>query len=461
MTRQSPVSSAGNGTQQRYQRMHAEAGFVGPDMLVTLQDIERLRAALLKAIGTRPTRRAVVGLFVDDRVTVAAAGSDIADEPSDQVPRIRIGCLVKLLTATLILDAVAAGRVDLEASVLDYLPDCGERTAQWAALTVRRLLEHTHGIDDSLIGIDCPTSSDRIDVRFLGRQIAVTAPLTAPGQMYSYSHVGSLLLAAVLERRFATSYAVILRERLLEPLGIRLADAWQSAEGGYLSPAFDEQLSLTVADVMRLIRHGARTCLERSPLAVTGLPGWSPVERGICLGWKAYGDGWYGHASDLRDYLTIVKVHADSGTVLLASSADFAPSALMLAVFGRLLPRSHQLRFPRILTAQERCGVDFGVYATEFENAALTVSLHRVDPAALGVRVVNRLSRSDDRDTVARAIPARDEVFVCEGSAGDFSVFQLLGRQEDGFRYLWNGKALLRRSAVSDPSGANAAGNIT
>src|SRR5690606_41457828 len=65
-------------------------------------------------------------------------------------------------------------------------------------LTFRHLLEHTHGLDDSGLPPAPRRADGRIDVGRLlacleGRRIAV------PGEVYSYSNAGAVLVAAALE----------------------------------------------------------------------------------------------------------------------------------------------------------------------------------------------------------------------------------------------------------------------
>lgn len=420
-----------------------------------LPDRDQLGARLRKAIGPLRVRQAIVGLSTDTITLTAAAGSEVAPEAANsggfEFP-IRIGCLIKLLTATLALDAVAAGLIDLEAPLLEYLPELRGRCANADAVRIRHLLEHTHGIDDSLLPVDRPSGSQRIDLERIGSSLAELPALNLPGQLYSYSHLGALLLGAILEKRLGESYSEILNARLLARAGIALpSEASQRGHGEFsLSPSFEGELSLSATQMLRLFGQCARGSLRWQTRTITELPGWSPVERGICLGWKAYGDDWFGHASDLREHLTIVKVQPDSGTVLLVSSADYAPSAIMSAVFADLLPRSHQLRLPRLLSAQERAALNFAPYLNEYGNAALTVSLSRADSEALTINVVHHPGRVDGgaRDVATTALPARDNLFVCKGVAGDFAVFQLLGPDGMGFRHLWNGKTILRRTGA-------------
>jgi CubicO group peptidase (beta-lactamase class C family) len=426
--------------------------------LRALQDPDRLRALLAKAVGPLRVKRALVGVATPDCTALAVAGSDIGVESTAAVAepfRIRIGCLVKLLTATLVLEAVAAGDLDLDARALDYLPDIDRHSRPLQHVTLRHLLEHTHGIDDSLMGNECPRQADRIDVHRLSEYIAATPPLSPAGERYSYSQVGCLLLGAVLEQRFDDSYGRLVA-RLLEPLGIHPGDSTGPSGAGAppISPAFEAHWLLSAQELLRIVGHCARVSFGPAR-TVTALPGWSPIERGICVGWKSYGDDWFGHASDLRGHLTIVKAFPATGTVLLASTGDYAPSAILSAVFGAVLPRSHQVRLPRLLSPAERRGLELNPYVAEFENAALRIA---VRPAGEGTVMVSVMDRRPDRRDEAgpaeihsKALPARDDLFVCQSAAGDFALLQFVLSQPRGFGYLWNGRSMFRRSPITGP----------
>ena len=128
-----------------------------------------------------------------------------------------IGSITKQFTAAAILQLQAAGRLDLDRPLSDYLPDAPHARE----VTLRQLLSHTSGLHDYL---DLP--EDRID-EFVQRPItykeliARLAPLPLdfkPGSRWSYSNTGYLLLGRVIEIVSGETYRDYLQRHFFGPL---------------------------------------------------------------------------------------------------------------------------------------------------------------------------------------------------------------------------------------------------
>jgi len=139
-----------------------------------------------------------------------------------------IGSVSKQLTAYATLRLVEAGKLALDDSITKYLP---ESRPAWNGITIRHLLTHTSGIRD--YGGDDPVypqlSFDRRAeytadslVRFFA-----SAPLNfRPGSEFAYSNTGYYMLSIVLERVAGMPFFDVMRTLVYEPLGMRLATAW-------------------------------------------------------------------------------------------------------------------------------------------------------------------------------------------------------------------------------------------
>ena len=133
--------------------------------------------------------------------------------------RHRIGSLAKAFTAAIILQLVDEGRLDLDAPITDSLPafraDYAER------ITLHHLLSHTSGL-----GSNSPDRNDRERQRpYTPDEVVQLANigglLHEPGSRYRYSNIGYNLLAAIIERTEGKPFDAVLRERILDPLGMR------------------------------------------------------------------------------------------------------------------------------------------------------------------------------------------------------------------------------------------------
>lgn len=154
----------------------------------------RVDAVLRAATGTRFTA-AVARIERGGRMCFERAYGATRRGPHAQPvavdTRFDLASLTKLFVATLALDAVARGRLDLDAPAARWLTQW--RLQPHAAITLRDLLVHRSGMDS---GADYRTILDRNVVDF-----TLHAPLLAtPGQRVIYSDLGFIALGALLER---------------------------------------------------------------------------------------------------------------------------------------------------------------------------------------------------------------------------------------------------------------------
>jgi CubicO group peptidase (beta-lactamase class C family) len=134
--------------------------------------------------------------------------------------RFRIGSISKQFAAAALLLLEERGELKTSDLVKGFVPDA---PAAWAPLTLHHLLTHTSGIPNvtSLPEFPThwkwvPTTIDEMVSRFRERPLVF-----APGSKFAYSNSNYLLLGYIIERVSGMSYAKFLRERILEPLGLR------------------------------------------------------------------------------------------------------------------------------------------------------------------------------------------------------------------------------------------------
>ena len=147
--------------------------------------------------------------------------------PNDGDTKFRLGSVTKQFTAVAIMLLNERGLVDLDAPVKTYLPDA---PAAWDGVTVRHLLTHTAGLpnftdfDDYGASKTLPATIDSLIGRFRDRPLDFQ-----PGEGWSYSNSGYILLTAIVEKASGRSYADFVAETLFQPLGM--------ADSGYDSHA--------------------------------------------------------------------------------------------------------------------------------------------------------------------------------------------------------------------------------
>lgn len=180
--------------------------------LAALADRYRVPGAALGILRLRPDG--------DDELVQVAHGVLNKDTGVAATPDslFQIGSITKVWTATVAMRLVDEGELELDAPVLDVLPEL--RLADSDAtkrVTLRHLLTHTSGIDGDLF-LDTGRGDDCLG-RFVARleEAAQTHPL---GATWSYCNAGFSLLGRMIERLTGETWDRAMRERLFEPLGL-------------------------------------------------------------------------------------------------------------------------------------------------------------------------------------------------------------------------------------------------
>jgi CubicO group peptidase (beta-lactamase class C family) len=143
----------------------------------------------------------------------------------------QIGSNGKKATALAVLRAVDDGRLRLDDSVAEVLPQFVlEREPGWAdKATVRDLLSHQSGLWDYASWEDAPNDhalAQTLHGTFAQNEWATTEP----GDVWNYSNAGYAVLGAILERAYRRSYPDVMAREVYAPLGLsntyaRRADA--------------------------------------------------------------------------------------------------------------------------------------------------------------------------------------------------------------------------------------------
>ncbi|AOR36699.1 penicillin-binding protein [Streptomyces fodineus] len=130
----------------------------------------------------------------------------------------QMGSIAKIYTATLIMRLVESGRLDLDAPVVDVLPEFSVADPQATrTITTRQLLSHTSGLTcdftyDSGRGDDCLAKYVEA-----AKDVALDCP---PGTAISYSSIGYNVLGRIIEVVTGQVWDEALKDLLLTPLGL-------------------------------------------------------------------------------------------------------------------------------------------------------------------------------------------------------------------------------------------------
>lgn len=248
--------------------------------------------------------------------------------PNTPETRFRIGSVTKPFTAMAVLMLYEAGRLNLDETVAQHLPDY----PHGARITIRQLLSHTSGLPD-FVSID---ESGRLPLE------------SEPGTRLNYSNTGYGLLGRIIERTAGQPYAEFLQARLFAPLGMTdtgvdiprsitrgraagyLRDGSgalvNAPQGDFGAEPFAGGLSSTVRDLYRFVR-GLEDGAVLRPATVTAA--WTPVTLPPGRA-GAYGLGWMigsfrglreiAHGGDIEGFNAWLAVYPDAGATIIVLS---------------------------------------------------------------------------------------------------------------------------------------------
>jgi len=181
--------------------------------------LTELKGLLRSSIRKYKVPGASVAILRNNRmIGEAAAGFVNLDTrvPTTTDTVFQIGSISKPHTATLIMQLVDAGEIELDAPVVEYLPQFKVADLDVSRkVTIRHFLSHQSGIDgdffaDSGRGDEC--------VEKLVSMATMVPSLFPIGAKHSYCNLGFAVLGRVIEVITRQTFDAALRERIFDPL---------------------------------------------------------------------------------------------------------------------------------------------------------------------------------------------------------------------------------------------------
>lgn len=183
-------------------------------------------SALLDRYAERRGFNGTVLVAREGRILLHAAYGNANMEwgvPNRTDGRFRIGSLSKPLVATLTLQLVQDGRLRLDGTLADYLPELYANTPS-APVTVAQLLSHTSGIGDLPARFTDPwwqtEARHRHAPMAFARAWIPPVQREPPGQQWRYNNNGFFLLGLLIEQVTGQSLAHNLQTRIFVPAGM-------------------------------------------------------------------------------------------------------------------------------------------------------------------------------------------------------------------------------------------------
>lgn len=140
------------------------------------------------------------------------------DVPDTPPTKFRLGSVTKQFTAAAIMLLQERGKINVNDLVKKYMPDA---PAAWDKITIFNILTHTSGIPNYTNFPDypalqaIPTTPQKLVARFIDKPLDFQ-----PGEKYSYSNSGYIVLGYLVEKLSGETYEKFLQENIFTALGM-------------------------------------------------------------------------------------------------------------------------------------------------------------------------------------------------------------------------------------------------
>lgn len=142
--------------------------------------------------------------------------------------KFKIASITKAFTSVLILQLYEQGKLDLDQPIKTYLPDYSGEGAE--KVKIHHLLNHTSGIPNIDQGLTSYDESRRKGIDHyqhvytteeLIRKFCSGKLVHEPGKAFDYNNAEYMILGKIIEQMTGKPYDVVLKERILQPLGMK------------------------------------------------------------------------------------------------------------------------------------------------------------------------------------------------------------------------------------------------
>lgn len=158
-----------------------------------------------------------------DGNTVFEESAGLSDKnnntPNVSDTKYNIASLGKLFTSVMILQLADENKIDLDGKVSELIKGVNDK------ITIRMLLQHTSGYGDYLNDPEFIEHTNNYRETSELSELVLKSPLLfEPGERFSYSNSGFVLLGKIIETVTDKKYSENLKERILDPLDMKNSD---------------------------------------------------------------------------------------------------------------------------------------------------------------------------------------------------------------------------------------------
>ncbi|GAA2399050.1 hypothetical protein GCM10010191_02320 [Actinomadura vinacea] len=427
-------------------------------------DRARWQARLDELRAAHHVPGATLAVLVDGRIHELASGvlhrGTGVEVTTDSV--FQSGSIAKVYTATMIMRLVDEGRLDLDAPVVDVLPEFGTPDEEATRkITIRQLLSHTGGVTNDF-NFDGGRGDDAL-AKYVeaARNVALDCP---PGTAVSYGSLGYVVLGRVIEVVTGQTWDAAIQELLAAPLGLehtmtlpeealrfRVAMSHLGEPGKYPDPApFWDQMPRSVGPAARvLITAGDLAGLAKmhldggtapdgtrvlSAAAVSAMQHrevdvpdkWTVSADGWGLGWTLYdwdGIAGFGHDGAAIGQYAYLRVVPSAGVAVVLLTNGGSARLLYADLFRELLGELAGVRMPAPFgPAEEPPAVDMTPLLGTYRREGVVVTVTRADDGTAHMRYEFVDGMKDLSPPLEMELtPVSETVFAASGAGPSFS----------------------------------------
>ncbi|MBZ4223145.1 beta-lactamase family protein [Bacillus wiedmannii] len=227
---------------------------------VASQELKKIAAEkatlLTKSYGTTSVQYALID---NGKLTLSgqAGKNDMeGEQPLTKDTLYGIGSVSKMYATAAVMKLVDEGKVDLDAPVVNYVPDFKMKDGRYKRITPRMLLNHASGLQGStLSNAFLFNDNDTYSHDFLLQQLSNQSLKADPGAFSVYCNDGFTLAEILVERVSGMSFTEFLHQRFTEPLKMNHTktpqDKWRDEKrAGLYFPAYQGQLPIESVNVI-------------------------------------------------------------------------------------------------------------------------------------------------------------------------------------------------------------------
>ena len=275
--------------------------------------IATARTEIWKEITGRGAASATIAIMENGKIVYQEGFSKANRLTSlnvDTSTQYNIGSVSKVFTAAAVMQLVEAGKLELDKSVVDYLPDFTMQDSRYRDITVRMLLNHSSGLPGTMLANGFATAKDPEFLANFMVYLANSSLKDDPGVVSVYCNDGFTLAEVLIEKISGQTYSDYLDTHIFSKAGMsdssssfkegnaNIALKYNNDDGSALPPEIINLLgtggiSSTAADLCRFgnalmsnkLMTAASFAEYTSPqYAPETVPSGTPIEN--------YGLGW-------------------------------------------------------------------------------------------------------------------------------------------------------------------------